>query len=94
MILHLLNKAPSQSECYQQLSATVQAGDAVMLIENGVYAAIQADTVLPKVSKIFVLTSDFEARGLSGETLSDKLELVDQTGFVDLCCQFQKVVSW
>lgn len=94
MILHLLNKAPSQAECYQQLRAAIQAEDAVLLIENGVYAATKPGAVLPEASKIFVLTSDFQARGLSGETLSGKLELVDDTGFVNLCCQFEKVVSW
>ncbi|HET8704957.1 MAG TPA: DsrH/TusB family sulfur metabolism protein, partial [Pseudomonadales bacterium] len=40
MILHTLNKAPSSSDSLQRCLAAMAADDAVLLIENAVYAAL------------------------------------------------------
>tara|TARA_R100001143_G_scaffold62907_1_gene67523 strand:- start:37 stop:360 length:324 start_codon:yes stop_codon:yes gene_type:complete len=102
--LHLINKAPQHSsaldECLGLILSDPQA-HALMLIEDGVYAALgQVDTNRHflqglQQSKLaaYVLTEDLQARGIS-DKVSGVFSLVDYPGFVDLTLKFSKVQSW
>ncbi len=97
MSLHTLNKAPSGSSATQDCLAALQAGDALLLIEDGVYAALDAYAPLFQHAEslaidCYVLTADTEARGLT--TLNSLFKAATYSTFVELSCQHHPVVSW
>ncbi len=96
MTLHTLNKSPAESRAMQDCLTGLSAGDAIILIENGVYAALnsyaQQFAVLDPSVELYVLSADLEARGLS--MLNPRFQPADYDQFVALSCQHDKVVSW
>jgi tRNA 2-thiouridine synthesizing protein B len=77
--------------------AALLPGDALLIIENGVYAATHTIiyeqlSCLEEVSINF-LSADMLARGLPLPQ-NGKANLVDDQQFVELSCQHSKVVSW
>lgn len=95
MILHTVNKAPSNSSLAACLK--VAAPDsAVLLIEDGVYAALRNAANIPDSlfqHRVYALEADVKARGL-GAKLAPQIELVDYDGFVALATQYDCVQSW
>ncbi|WP_293268846.1 sulfurtransferase complex subunit TusB [Neptunomonas sp.] len=95
--LHTINKPPSDSTLWHSCTTALLPGDALLIIEGGVYAATH--TVIAEQLNnldditIHFLCADMEARGLH---LSDnsKACVVDDQQFVSLACQHAKVVSW
>lgn len=99
-ILHIVNKSPSERSALPSCLRLAQAGSSILLIEDGVYAAI-ADSdfsagLLPRSNdfRFYVLESDLQARGLSDVTLIENIELVDYEGFVDLVTTHDSSQSW
>ncbi|MBN3561247.1 sulfurtransferase complex subunit TusB [Aliamphritea spongicola] len=97
MSLHTLNKAPSGSSAIQDCLSALQAGDALLLIEDGVYAALDAYSPLFQHAEslavdCYVLSADTDARGLS--TLNPLFKAATYSTFVELSCQHHPVVSW
>ncbi len=95
--LHLVNKH-SASDALQACARVVQPPDAVLLLEDGVYAALPgagADTLLHTCSKgrCVALAADVEARGL-GARLAPGIGVVDYAGFVELTVACDRVMSW
>lgn len=95
--LHLVNAAPPRSDALEACLRSASAGDAVLLIEDGTYAAVAAGAA-PAVSapagvQLHVLEPDARARGLSAR-LQDHFTLVDHDGFVRLAVESERVVSW
>ncbi len=97
MILHTVNKSPLNSACLSHCLATVDSGDAILLIEDGVYAADrhqqQLFETLPPAVELFALEADVAARGLTGR-LAESVRLIDDGGFVDLSIRYEKMQSW
>ena len=95
MILHLLNKSPSENNALKNAIRFLAPVDAVLLIENGVYAGI--DGIEPKLpfstGNIYALREDVEARGIA-DKLSADCKLVSYDGFVELTERYPKVQSW
>jgi len=85
--LHIVNRSPWSSDSWQRCLSLLAKGDAVLLIEDAVYAINRGD--LP--AGCFVLEPDLRARGLAP---NDAAVCVDYAGFVDLTCRYQKSVSW
>lgn len=96
MTLHVINKTPSQSSALHDCLLAVSDGDALLLIENGVYAAAPAYaecfTRLPRSVQCYLLNDDAQARGL--KDLNQDFCAIDYDGFVELSCRYRKVVSW
>ncbi|HEB95647.1 MAG TPA: sulfurtransferase complex subunit TusB [Sedimenticola thiotaurini] len=97
--LHTVNKSPFEKSSFDSCMAHVLEGSAVLLYEDGVYAATKGTAAAAKVAaaggvKFYVLGPDLKARGLSEERLTDGVEVVDYAGFVDLAAEYGKVVSW
>ena len=68
-VLHLIGRSPAESRALEQCLARAGEGDAVLLIEDGVYAAAEgsvSDEILRAAGRIivYVLVPDLEARGL------------------------------
>lgn len=96
MTLHVINKTPSESSALQDSLSAISDGDALLLIENGVYAAVPAYaehfTRLPKAVQCYLLKDDAQARGI--HNLNQDFGAIDYDGFVELSCRYHKVVSW
>ena len=94
--LHIVNKTSQAGSTLAECLRAASTGDALLLIEDGVYAATSSDTVNACQNGglyLFALHADVEARGLKWR-LADGVEIVDDAGFVGLCCRFQKTCSW
>ena len=97
--LHTVNKSPFEKSSFTSCMDHVLEGSAVLLYEDGVYAALKGTAAAEKIAaasgvKMYVLGGDFKARGLSEDRLVDGIEIVDYAGFVDLATEYDKVVSW
>ncbi len=99
-MLHTVNKSPFERNALTSCLRLAKKGSAVLLIEDGVYAAI-GDTAMSaaieaqkKNFDFFVLGPDMEARGLSEKPLIDGISVIDYGGFVDLVAEFDSVQSW
>jgi tRNA 2-thiouridine synthesizing protein B len=98
-MLHTVNKSPLHSGALQSCLRTANQGDAVLLIEDAVYAATPAGAqdaglgdALQRL-KVYVLMPDLEARGMAGRRLAG-IEPVDYRGFVDLVAGHSTTQSW
>ncbi len=97
-LLHTVNKSPYQCNTLESCLQHVGEGDVVLLIEDGVYAAVKggkASEMLAQAQgvKICALSADVKARGLTGK-LMDGIEVVDYGGFVDLVVETDKTQAW
>jgi tRNA 2-thiouridine synthesizing protein B len=98
-MLHIINKSPFQTSTFESCLRMAQPGNAVLLIEDGIYAATTgsgAEAKLREASsrlKFYALKPDTEARGMSAR-LIDGVTLVDYGGFVDLVAEHTTSHSW
>ncbi len=99
-MLHTVNKSPYSSDSLNVCLGYLQAGDSVLLIEDGVYAAMKsgssAATLTSGMSnaKVYALGPDLKARGIASDALVDGVEVVGFDGFVKLAAESDKVQSW
>ncbi|MBE0620393.1 MAG: sulfurtransferase complex subunit TusB [Burkholderiales bacterium] len=98
-MLHIVNKSPLERNTLDSCLAAAQPGAAVLLIEDGVYAATRGNAAEGKLRaalarlEIYVLAPDLEARGMA-QVLSDGVKPVDYAGFVDLVAKNRNCQSW
>jgi len=95
-MLHLVNKSPYQNSNLDTATAYMQDGDTLLLIEDGIYAAIKAGKASAALAgrKVSVLGSDLAARGIAADKLLEGINVIDYAGFVDLVEASDKVQSW
>ena len=97
-MLHTVNKSPYNSNSLEVCMGYIQPGDVVLLIEDGVYAAMKGGASEALVSgssaKVYALGPDLKARGIASEKLIDGIEVVGFDGFVSLAADNDKVQSW
>jgi tRNA 2-thiouridine synthesizing protein B len=99
-MLHLINKSPFDRNALESCLRLAQAGSSVLLLEDGVYAAMSkaayADAVSSRMDDLtfYVLGPDVEARGLGDTPLIEGIDVVDYEGFVDLVVEHQISQSW
>jgi len=98
-MLHTVNKSPFDHNTLETCLKYVKQGCAVLLVEDGVYAAAKGTAVSKqlqdalKTVPIYALKPDVEARGMQNRVL-DGVKLVDYGGFVDLVAEHNTVQSW
>ena len=98
-MLHTVNKSPFDNGTLQTCLKFARQGSAVLLIEDGVYAAARDTVVSKQVQEamksvsIYALKPDVEARGMQNRVM-DGVRLVDYGGFVDLVVEHNAVQSW
>jgi tRNA 2-thiouridine synthesizing protein B len=98
-MLHTVNKSPFEHKALDTCLRFARQGSAVLLIEDGVYAAAKGTSVSPKMQEalktvsIYALKPDVEARGMQNRVM-DGVRLVDYGGFVDLVVEHDAVQSW
>ncbi len=99
-ILHTVNKSPFERNSLDSCLKFASQGAAVLMIEDGVYAAMtgtgvetQVKAALDRLS-VYVLGPDLSARGISEDRLIEGIQVVDYAGFVDLAAKNDKVQAW
>lgn len=98
-MLHTVNKSPFANNALELCLKHAKQGSAVLLIEDGVYAATTGTAVSQRLLdalatvSIYALKPDVEARGMQHRLL-DGIKLVDYGGFVDLVVEHHAVQSW
>jgi len=94
-MLHTVNKSPHGHSALAECLRVCAADDVVVLIEDGVYAAIAGNSRLPgpDAPKLYALSADVAARGLAPH-LAEGVALLDYAGFVQLCCEHPVIQSW
>ena len=98
-MLHIVNKSPFQTTTLDSCLRMAQPGHALLLIEDGIYAATVGSTVESRVRqactslKVYALQPDMDARGVTAK-LVDGVTLVDYAGFVDLTVEYSTSHSW
>ena len=98
-MLHTVNKSPFDHNAFETCLRFARKGAAVLLIEDGVYAAARDTAVSKRVQEamqsvsIYALRADIEARGMQNRVM-DGVRLVDYGGFVDLVTQHKTSQSW
>jgi len=99
-MLHLVNKSPFEKSSLDSCLRLAQAGSSILLLEDGVYAALQNTVYAEKVSAgmntffFYVLGPDVVARGLNEARLIEGITVVDHGGFVDLVTAHDASHSW
>ena len=98
-MLHTVNKSPFDHNALETCLKFARQGSALLLIEDGVYAATRDTAVSTRVQEamksvpIYALKPDVEARGIQNRVM-DGVRLVDYGGFVDLVVEHNAVQSW
>ena len=98
-MLHIVNKSPYERNSLESCLRLAQTGSAVLLIEDGVYAATRGNSVEEKLREamkrvaVYALAPDLDARGMSARVI-DGIKLIDYGGFVDLVCEQPNTQSW
>lgn len=91
--LHLVNRSPFSSRILESLDKALAEGDAVLLMEDGVYGVLsEALAPLDGRARLYALEEDCLARGL--ETFDQGVERVDIGGFVRLSAECQRTLAW
>jgi tRNA 2-thiouridine synthesizing protein B len=99
-VLHIVNKSPYDRNSLDTCLRLALPGSAILLIEDGVYAARKPSSAADKLLQalenhpLYALQADLQARGLAAESLVDGVQLVDYDGFVKLTTEYDKAQSW
>ena len=99
-MLHVVNKSPFERGALDSCLRLARPGASILLIEDGVYAALENAAYAEKISarmadfSFYVLGHDVTARGLADQELIEGLTIVDYEGFVDLVAEHGATQSW
>lgn len=99
-MLHTVNKSPFERNALDSCLRFAQKDSTILLIEDGVYAALKGTAQTAKVEaalkahEIYALGPDLKARGLEETRLIAGIKVVDYGGFVDLAVDKGTVNSW
>ena len=97
-MLHIVNKSPSQSRTLASCLRLAQDGSAVLLIEDGVYAATQgnadAAALHAAAAGCRCMRCSRTAMHAASAMPAEGITLVDYGGFVDLVAQRKTTHSW
>jgi tRNA 2-thiouridine synthesizing protein B len=99
-MLHVINKSPFERTALDSCLRLAKPGSSILLIEDGVYAALENASHAEKITgrmedfSFYVLGPDVAARGLGDTPLIGGLTVVDYEGFVDLVAEHDVTQSW
>ena len=98
--LHTVNKSPFQNQTLLSCLGHAKAGDAVLMIEDGVYGAMSGTALNDAIANmaadvsLYVLGADLAARGINAGRVADGVISVDYEGFVDLAASHDRTQNW
>ena len=94
--LHTVNKSPFATQALLSCLNHAKAGDAILLIEDGVYGGLSGTqmteivTEFGKSVSLYVLAPDAAARGIDTKRVIDAVQGVDFPGFVELVAKHDR----
>ncbi|EJG0913220.1 sulfurtransferase complex subunit TusB [Vibrio parahaemolyticus] len=89
-MLHIIKTVSALEDAF----ALYSEQDAVLLIEDAVYAANPQQAFSHvKHATVFALESDIQARGMANR-ISPSVTVVDYVGFVELTAKHDKSLTW
>jgi len=97
-MLHIVNRSPFTSNAFNSCLQVLKTGDALLLIEDGVFAALGMFAQhLEKLKNedgiaIALLTNDVLARGLGNQIAA--LPTINYTQFVEFTEQYSPSLTW
>lgn len=90
-VLHLVTRTAALETCL----ARAGTEDAILLIEDGVYAATNSAALEPAMRhSLYVLREHLAIRGLDAERCVAAVALVDYPAFVALAVRHTQSISW
>jgi tRNA 2-thiouridine synthesizing protein B len=96
VILHTINATPA-SPAFRDCIRLLRKGDALLLLGDGVYAALTATKACAEIkntgAELYLLEPDADAAGLL-KRIDDIVCMVDYQGFVTLTERFTKHQAW
>ena len=98
-MLHIVNKSHTERGALASCLRLAQDGSALLLIEDGIYAATQGAAAASGIAaatarlKVYALQPDVLARGMAGR-LVEGVTPVSYAGFVDLVTTHRTNQSW
>jgi len=98
--LHTVNKSPFANSSMQSCLSHTIKGDAVLMIEDGVYGASKGSAMSAAVAakngeiEIYALKGDLAARGIDEAKLIEGIKIVDYVGFVELAAKHDLANAW
>ena len=99
-MLHTVNKSPFETATLKSCLGHTRKGDAVLLIEDGVFGALKGTDASGDVwsrrveVSFYVLGPDAAARGLTKDRMIDGINVIDYEGFVDLVAKHKTSQAW
>ncbi len=92
--LHTISRGP-HSQLLQTCLGSIKEGDGLLFIEDGVYYSTASPSLekIPHSIRLFSLREDMLARAIHTRA-ADNVESIDYHRFVELSCEYDKVVSW
>lgn len=95
-MLHTLSHSPWQCDI-EALVKMLREGDDLLLIQDGVLAAIEGSRFVEILTNapisVSALKEDIDARGLAGQ-ISAKIDVVGYTDFVNLTVTHPSQMNW
>ncbi len=99
-MLHTVNASPFERTALTCCLAHAVNGDAVVLIEDAVYAVVKGSTASAEIVAmtegvdLYVLGPDLAARGINRAKLIAGITEIDYAGFVDLVVAHTSSQAW
>lgn len=95
-MLYTLSRSPYACDL-ASLLLTAQAGDDLLLLQDGVIAGLDGTSALARLLAsplaLHALAADILARGLTAH-FSDKIAVIDYNGFVSLTVKQRQQMAW
>lgn len=95
-MLHLIFQSPVEPA----ILARISPGDVVVFLENAVIRTLQNSNISEKLtellssSRLYVMSDDLAARGITHHELVKGLEVIDYMGLVELTTYNEIIQSW
>ncbi len=95
MVLHTVSAAPG-NPAFEQCLRAAGDGDVILLLGDGVYAALPGSralaALLQQAARVCVLECDAKALGVSG--FPERIDSIDMAGFVSLTEACPRQLAW
>lgn len=93
-MLHMISTSPYSNDNFIRCLEICAKGDAIVLLEDGVYAALNRAQYKHKNGvKIYALQTDIQARGLS-QQLAPSIIPINYERLVDLTVTHTPIQNW
>lgn len=95
-LLHTVNQSPFTHRALEQCLAVFAVGDALLLLNNGVYGALTGQPLADRLrdKPCYGIQSDCVLRGLHPQKLIAGIQLIGYQDFVRLCTEYDLIQSW